>query len=146
MSSTTELETRIKKLPYIFREIDPMEVEIALTHSSFKGMNRGIGRDNSRYAFLGDAVINLLEADRLFQQKEEPRRGVMTSGRIELVSNRALRDLFDSKLKLDDVTFAARKHNLSMRDKATIVEALFGLLFEKKGIESCKDLWSTLIE
>jgi len=127
-----------------FEEIDDADIEKALTHSSFKGTAGGKGVDNTRLAFLGDAVINLLEAERLFHEEGELPKGLMTDQRQKLVSDDALSKLLKKILKLDYQIKAVKNHASGVKAKATIVEALFGLLSEKRGIESCRKLWKTL--
>jgi ribonuclease-3 len=130
----------------IFRDINPTELDKAFVHSSFKGLKGGRGEDNTRLAFLGDAVINLVEADRLFHTKGELPKGLMTDDRQKLVSNDALSKLYDNKLKLDGFLRTENDYPVQPGDRATIVEALFGLLFNEKSIEPCQDLWNSLLK
>jgi len=129
-----------------FEGIDDADIGKALTHSSFKGATGGKGVDNTRFAFLGDAVINLLEAERLFHEKEELPKGLMTDHRQKLVSDDALSKLLKRILKSDYQIKSVENHASGVKAKATIVEALFGLLFEKKGIEPCRRLWKSMNE
>ncbi|HET7875322.1 MAG TPA: ribonuclease III domain-containing protein [Methylomirabilota bacterium] len=57
----------------------------ALTHPSFANEHPG-SRDNEPLAFLGDAVLALVVAERLYQASPEAGVGVLTPRRAELVS------------------------------------------------------------
>ena len=75
-------------LGYRFR--DPVRLETALTHRSFRFENREAGVDNERLEFLGDAVLGFLLADLVYERYEEHPEGVLTILRSRIVSTSAL--------------------------------------------------------
>ncbi len=74
-----------KKLNYTFRE--PKLLKLALTHRS-KG-----GDHNERLEFLGDAVVNFVIAEILYQQFPKATEGELSRWRATLVNRDALADL-----------------------------------------------------
>lgn len=74
-----------KKINYEFR--DPSYLKIALTHRS-KG-----GEHNERLEFLGDAVVNFVIAEILFQQFPRATEGELSRWRASLVNRDALAEL-----------------------------------------------------
>jgi ribonuclease-3 len=61
----------------------------ALTHPSYANEHPDC-RDNERLAFLGDAVLGLVVAERLIEQETAAPVGVLTPRRAELVSGAGL--------------------------------------------------------
>lgn len=64
----------------------------ALTHRSYLNENSEINEDNERLEFLGDAVIDLIVADYLFQSYPKMPEGEMTALRAALVRADTLAD------------------------------------------------------
>src|SRR5262245_27391150 len=75
----------LQKLQYEFQ--DPKILRTALTHRS-KG-----GDHNERLEFLGDAVVNLVIAEILYQQFPRATEGELSRWRASLVNRDALADL-----------------------------------------------------
>lgn len=78
-------DTLAKKLKYQFK--DDQLLTSALTHRS-----RG-GQHNERLEFLGDAVVNFVIADALYQQYTSATEGELSRWRATLVNRDALADL-----------------------------------------------------
>jgi len=74
-----------KKLQYEFKDIELLK--LALTHRS-KG-----GEHNERLEFLGDAVVNFIIADILFQQFPKATEGELSRWRATLVNRDTLANL-----------------------------------------------------
>ncbi len=72
----------IKKLGYTFNNNNLLK--IALTHSSHKGEN------NQRLEFLGDAILNVIIAEYLYNQHPAATEGDLTRLRSNLVNENAL--------------------------------------------------------
>ena len=83
------METLEKKLGYAFR--DRALLTNALTHSSYANENKGCGCDsNERLEFLGDSVLGMVVAARLFELFPEMPEGRMTRLRAQLVCEDSL--------------------------------------------------------
>ncbi len=122
--------------------IDLNLIKDALTHSSYKGMGYNV-RDNERLEFLGDAVLDLVLADRLIKNPKLS-EGQMTEIRKANVNNEYLSIIYNI-LKIEDIIRTANDFNVSDKVKAGFVEALFGVVFLNKGYERCNELWNEII-
>jgi ribonuclease-3 len=68
---------------------DPELLRTALTHAS-RSYEEGSGSGNERLEFLGDAVLDLIVAELLFESQPAWREGELTRARAALVNRRAL--------------------------------------------------------
>jgi ribonuclease III len=77
---------------------NPQLLLIALTHRSYVNENPEVEQDNERLEFLGDALLNFLSAEYLYQHPQYPDLGEdeMTRRRAALVEEKQL-----AKLALD---------------------------------------------
>lgn len=128
---------------YQIEKIDLNLFMEALTHSSFKGMGHDV-KDNERLEFLGDSVLDLLISHLLFLNSPLS-EGEMTEKRKNFVSNEKLALIFDS-LKLNKLVRTANDFNLSEKNKADFIEAIFGAVFLNKGYERCCEFWEIINE
>lgn len=71
-----------RKLGYTFQ--DPNLLTLALTHRSFSG------RNNERLEFLGDAVLNFVAGEALFQHFQQAKEGQLSRLRARLVKGETL--------------------------------------------------------
>ncbi len=124
-------------------------LEQALTHSSFAN-ERGLERDNERLEFLGDSVLGLVVADRLFHADPSAPEGVLSRTRSHVVSAEALarraRELdLGSALQLghgEDQSGGREKPSLL----ADALEAVIGAVFVDGGLQAARDLVEPWIE
>ena len=121
--------------------IDPKLILIAFTHRSFKGMGYN-GEDNERLEFLGDAILDLINAELLYYE-EDLTEEEMTELRKNYVNNSQLAIIFD-KLNIEQFIRTANNLKISQRIKAGFVEAFFGAIYISKGYETCVNLWETI--
>lgn len=122
----------------------------AFTHRSYLNENPGyrLGH-NERLEFLGDAVLELVVTQELYEQLPNP-EGDLTNLRASLVNARTLADValglqFDSYLLLSrgeskDTNSKARHSIL-----ANAVESLIGALYLDQGLEAAKKFIDTYI-
>ncbi|MHA1439259.1 MAG: ribonuclease III family protein [Promethearchaeota archaeon] len=123
------------------QKLDRTLIKTALTHSSYKGMEKNV-EDNERLEFLGDAVLDLINAN-LFYGDKTLTEADMTEKRKNFVSNNELAKLFN-KLGMQNYIFTAKNLKLSNKIKADFVEALFGAVFDASGYQKCFKLWRTI--
>ena len=62
----------------------------AFTHSSYVNEHKGLPGDNERLEFMGDAVLQIYSARRLYDIKPPLKEGFMSTRRANLVSEKAL--------------------------------------------------------
>lgn len=119
----------------------------ALTHRSAARKSRESGH-NERLEFLGDAVLELVATEYLFQFREKS-EGELTNWRAALVRGEHLSNVARN-IKLGDYLFMSRGEEASGgREKdstlANAVEALIGAIFLDQGYEKAKDFCQTYI-
>lgn len=132
-----ELEGR---LGYRFR--DPRLLEQALTHASYANEHPPAA-DHSRLAFLGDAVLALVVADRLMTDDPAAAVGVLTSQRAELVTGTRLAR-WAAGLDLGALLRLGRGEDQSggrARESilASTLEAVLGAIYAEGGIDAVRD-------
>ena len=132
-----ELEQR---LGYRFR--DPRLLEQALTHASYANEHPPAA-DHSRLAFLGDAALALVVADRLMTDDPSATVGVLTSRRAELVTGARLAR-WAADLELGALLRLGRGEDQSggrTRESilASALEAVLGAIYAEGGIDALRD-------
>lgn len=123
---------------------DPSLAELALTH-------RSAGRpNNERMEFLGDALLNMLVAEMLFQAHPHASEGEMSRLRAQLVSGKALavigRELeLGNSLKLGpgEMKSGGFRRGSILADA---VEALLAAVYLDAGFEACRDVVRNLFQ
>ncbi len=113
--------------------------EEALLHksSSIKS-EKGRLLNNERLEFLGDAVLDTVVADILYQRYEGKREGFLTNTRSKIVSRETLNRVAEQIGLLQLIKFNTRQsaHNSYMGGNA--FEALIGAIYLDKGYDVCK--------
>lgn len=123
-------------LGYTFRQ--PGLLEEALTHRSASP------RHNERLEFLGDALLNLLVAEYLFQRYPQASEGELSRLRATLVKGEALAELARD-LKLGEELRLGQGELRSggpQRESilADALEAIFGAVYLDGGLDACRAL------
>lgn len=139
----------LEALGYAFSD-DRLLLE-ALTHRSY--VNEVVDpdiRDNERFEFLGDAVIDLVVSNELMERHPEAREGRLSKIRASIVSEQALARLA-REIELGEAIRLGRGEELSGgRDKASILsdafEALMAAVYLDGGLgEVARVLLSRLV-
>ena len=63
----------------------------AFIHSSYVNEHKGKAHDNERLEFMGDAVLQMYSADRLYAIEPPLKEGLMSTRRSNLVCEKMLR-------------------------------------------------------
>jgi len=113
----------------------------ALTHPSYRHFEAPEACDNQRLEFLGDAVLHLLLADRIYRGNPRADEGAMTETRRDIECGGALaakaRELgFDKAVLLGKPEHAA---GMASADKTMedVFEAFMGALWLDRGLKQC---------
>ena len=133
----------IETIGYAFR--DAALLEEALTTPAYR-MDEPDARDNQRLEFLGDAILGLLSAERVFDEFPNEPEGALTVRRAHMVSSAAL-------------CAAAARHGLgnmlrrnrhaeelppNSKTLADAVEALLGAAYLDGGLDAARQMFSAL--
>jgi ribonuclease-3 len=118
-------------------------LEQAFVHSSYLNENPGFPwPSNERLEFLGDAILNFIVAEKLYQEFPELSEGELTEIRASLVCRDALAQLA-SRLKLGDCLLLGRGEDATggrtkPNNLANVMEALIGALYLDQGLAKAK--------
>ena len=120
-------------VPHDFR--DPSLLELALTHASTGG-----DADNERLEFLGDAVLDLIVAEELYQCGLDRSEGEMTELKAWVVSRKVLADAarelgLEAEARLGH---GMRGRVLPRSVLANLYEAVFGAVYLDAGLEAAR--------
>lgn len=114
----------------------------ALTHASLGYETQRTQPDNQRLEFLGDAVIQLLLSELLFQRYPSADEGLLTKTRAQLVSTKALARVARA-IQLGGFLLMGRgeeSHGGRERDSslADALEAIAGAVFQDGGMDAAR--------
>lgn len=96
---------------------------------------------NERLEFLGDAVLEIVVTEYLFNNFPDTPEGDLTNWRASLVNSKMLAEIADD-IKLDDFLYLSRGESKDKESKArqfilaNAVEALIGAIYLDRGIKS----------
>lgn len=126
-----------------YRFADAALLQLALAHASW-AHEAGEGRGNERLEFLGDAVLDLVVAERLYRAHPDWTEGDLTRARAALVNRDALA-VCARQLELNRFVKLGRTEQSSGgSEKASILancfEALIGALYLDAGLEPVREL------
>ncbi|NOX60419.1 MAG: ribonuclease III [Chloroflexi bacterium] len=122
----------------------------ALTHRSFLNEAPLVHMDNERLEFLGDAVIDLLVAEVLYQRFPEQREGTLTTMRASLVRRETLAR-FARQIDLGKYLLLGRgEAENGGRERDALLcaafEALCGAIYLDQGLETAASFLYPLLE
>ena len=145
MNPVSELE---KKLSLTFKDQDILRQ--ALTHRSYLNENPGmVMSHNERLEFLGDAVLELIVTEALYEKYPEKQEGEMTSLRAALVNSKMLSEVAD-EVGLNDFLLLSRGEAKDMGRArqyilANALEALIGAVHIDQGFDAAKKFVHTYV-
>jgi len=135
-----EIEKLAEKIKIKFKNLDFLRT--ALTHRSYLNENRGYKLDhNERLEFLGDAVLELVVTDYLYENFPNP-EGELTNWRASLV-NKDMLSRVSRELGVEEYLLMSRGEAKDVgraRDYllANALEAIIGAVYLDRGYESAK--------
>ena len=131
---TASLSRLERQLGYTFKDQDLMV--LALTHRSFAG------RNNERLEFLGDAILNVVAGEALFERFPQAREGQLSRLRARLVKGETLAvlargfDLGDYlRLGSGELKSGGFRRESILADA---LEALIGAIYLDTGMEAAR--------
>lgn len=146
MTDTADIEKSLEKLEALIGVtfVDRIHLLTAVTHRSYLNEHKEAKQGhNERYEFLGDAVLELVITDFLFNKYPEKPEGELTAIRAALVNTVSLSEVA-SKLDLSEFlllskgeekdTGRARQYIL-----ANTFESIIGSIYIDRGYETAKE-------
>lgn len=147
-ASESQLHELERKLDYSFT--NQFLLREALTHRSYLSQNGSESLPSyERLEFLGDSVLGLVVAERLFVHYPEMSEGDLTKSKSMLVNKKSLAHA-GRKIELGDYVIMSRDEEKSGGRKrqsitADCLEALIGAVYEDGGLQAARDLVQRLI-
>jgi len=140
MTDYSQLE---KRLNYTFK--DKQLIIEALTHKSYKKPY-----NNERLEFLGDAVLDLIVGEYLFNKFPNSNEGILSKIRASLVNESGF-TLLARAIDLGDYIYlSAAEENNNGRNKPSLLsnafEAVIGAVYLEAGLDKAKEIAITLLE
>ena len=127
-----------KKLGYAFKDINLLNK--SLTHKSYANENGRSLKNNERFEFLGDSVLDLLVSEHMVRKYPQYAEGQLSKIRAAVVNETCLAEVAGS-MGLGEYILLGNGENLSGgREKSSILanafEAVAGGIFSDSGLES----------
>ena len=136
-----------ERLGYSFRR--PELLERALTHRSYAN-ELGLDETWERLEFLGDAVLGLATAERLFGERPPRQEGELTRSKGHLVSARVLAALAEDVELGDVLLLGVGEERSGGRGKESLLadalEAVVGAVFRDGGYEEARRVVAGLLD
>ncbi len=128
-----------KDIGYNFKNKEILK--LAITHSSFANEHKN-NEYNERLEYLGDAVLQMVTSEKLYNENNEMSEGNMSKQRAGLVCEEALAK-YANEIKLGDFLLLGKGEESSGARKrastlADAFEALIGAIFLDSGVEDAK--------
>jgi ribonuclease-3 len=147
-ASRPSLDALQERIGYRFRDAELLRR--SLVHTSYVNeVTDPKPQSNERLEFLGDAVLELVVAERLFRDRPELREGDLTTMRAALVRLETLGRIGLSIELGKHMSLGRGEEATGGRGRATIVgralEALLGATYMDGGLEVARDLALRLI-
>lgn len=141
ITNKQEFASRLRKITG-FRTSNLRIYEVAFIHRSASfSLPDGQRINNERLEFLGDAVLDAILSDYLFEKLPDASEGFMTKIRSRIVNREILNQLAIS-MGIDKILVSNVNSNHSTRNLyGDALEALIGALFVEKGFKKTKDLF-----
>ena len=130
-----------KKIEYSFK--NKILLEQAFTHRSYLNENRALGREhNERLEFLGDAVLELVVTEFLYEKYPDKPEGELTAFRAALVNTQSISEAATA-LGMNDYMLLSRGESRDTGRARQIIlanafEALIGAMYLDQGYEPSK--------
>ncbi|MGE4233142.1 MAG: ribonuclease III [Bacteriovoracia bacterium] len=152
MNRITSLKELTHQIKYEFQ--DNSLLEIALVHKSYgneRHTDKPISiRDNERFEFLGDSVLNLVVSHELLKVYPEATEGELSKLRAGLVNEKTLAEIAKSLSLGDFLLLGKGEERTGGRDKESILastlEALFAAIFLDSGFDAAGEVIRSFFE
>tara|TARA_Y100000389_G_C17461924_1_gene522413 strand:- start:3089 stop:3967 length:879 start_codon:yes stop_codon:yes gene_type:complete len=114
-----------------------------------KSMQKTTKCSNERLEFLGDAVLNLIIAEYVYNKYEGEDEGFLTKVRTKLVNGKILSS-FSKKTKIDELIVTSKQLNTKQKENTKILEdafeAFIGAIYSDLGMDKTQKFVIELVE
>ncbi|MEW6050334.1 MAG: ribonuclease III [Candidatus Zixiibacteriota bacterium] len=146
-ADTARLEDLQEIIGYHFRDVRTLQ--LGLTHRSYSRSNGQIIPSNERLEFLGDSVLGLVIAARLYDDYPDEGEGNLTKTKALLVNETTLAGI-GRKLRINVyIRLSPEEERAGGRERPSIIsdafESIIGAVFLDGGLEPARDVVLRLI-
>ncbi|MBQ6334352.1 MAG: ribonuclease III [Erysipelotrichaceae bacterium] len=124
-------------------------IEQAFIHSSYVNEHKVAYGNNERLEFMGDAVLQVYSAERLYKIKPELPEGLMSTRRSNLVSEKALAQIVRENGLNQFLKLGIGEEKTGGRDRDSVIsdmfEAFIGAVYLDQGFEAVYKLLDQLM-
>ena len=113
---------------------DSTQYDLALIHRSYTS-----GEDNERLELLGDAVLDLIVADYIFQGFPEMDEGLLTKLKSKFISRENLIEIANKEGLTEGLEIERQKDLDQELIIGNVLEALFGAMYMDQGYDIARD-------
>lgn len=148
MTALPDFAAFAQDIGYPFKNIDILRE--AFTHRSYLNEHRGVSwNHNERLEFLGDAVLELVITEYLYNKYPKENEGRMTAYRSALVNTNSISDAA-SELHMGDFLMLSKGEakdtgRARLAILANTFEAVTGAIFLDQGFEAAKKFVKTIL-
>ena len=142
-----ELDSLQKKIGYTFRDL--FLLNKALTHKSYVNENSESLKDNERFEFLGDSVLDLIVSDYSIKNFPDFAEGTLSKIRAAVVNESCLAELARQidlgaylLLGKGEASSGGREKNSLL---ANAYEALAGAIYFDSNLETASDIYLPIL-
>ena len=144
MNSLEELQ---KLLGYTFEK--PSYLREALTHKSYSFEKKSAEQDNQRLEFFGDAILEVIASEYLFNRYKDSSEGELTKIRSAMTRGDALYELA-KKINLDQYMYLGKGEKLlkGKNEETRVIdafEAVVAAIYLDGGIEDARKFYLDLV-
>lgn len=132
-----------------YRFAQPLLLARALTHRSYANENEIDVEDNERFEFLGDAVLELVVSQRLFEQFPDMSEGPLSRSRAHIVRAETLSQVANEmdlgkalRLGRGEIATGGRTKKSVLADA---LEAILGAVYLDSGLEAARQVIELLL-
>ncbi|MCM8543148.1 MAG: ribonuclease III [Lentisphaeraceae bacterium] len=121
----------------------------ALTHKSYAFEKKSSERDNQRLEFFGDAILEVIASEYLFDRYRDSGEGDLTKIRSAMTRGEALYELA-SKIDLDEYMYLGKGEKLlkGKNEETRVIdafEALIAAIYLDSGLEEARKFYLELV-
>lgn len=119
----------------------------ALTHKSWVNENKGKRESNERLEFLGDAVLEIVVSDALYNEFPKKEEGYLTALRANLVNTVNLAKLAKNLKLGKEIYLSKGEEDTKGRENQSLladtIEAIIGAIYIDQGLEKAAEFIKT---
>jgi len=124
----------------------PNDVELYLEALAHKSYSKGEDIDNERLEFLGDTVLDLIVANRLYLEFPNADEGELTKVKSKVVSREHLRSLAQALEIGHKLPIKKQKSLETDNIIGNVLEALYGAIFLDQGYNRTEDIANQMLD